>query len=58
MVEGLIVPYGDSLGLPDGQPLGVGGGGIVGGPEVGGEEGDHEEEGDGRPHAPVGHSLS
>ena len=30
MVEGLIVPYGDALGLPDGQPLGVGGGCAIG----------------------------
>ena len=60
MVEGIILPYGDSLGVPVDQPLGVGGGGIVEGSEVGGEEGDQdqEEEGEGRPYAPVGHSLA
>ena len=50
MVEGIILPYGDSLGVPDDQPLGVGGGGIVEGSEVGGEEGDQEEEGEGCGH--------
>ena len=69
MVEGLILPYGDSLSLPDSQPIGVGGEGVgrweMGGGEVGGEEGeegDHEEESlveeDGAPHAPVGWSLT
>ena len=58
MVEGIILPYGDSLGVPDDQPLGVGGGGIVEGSEVGGEEGDHEDEGEGWPYAPIGHSLA
>ena len=33
MVEGLLVPDRHSLGLSEGQPLGVGGGGIVGGPK-------------------------
>lgn len=40
MVEGLLVPNGHSLGLPEGQPLGVGGGGLVGGGVVGGPKGD------------------
>ena len=50
MVEGIILPYGDSLGVPDDQPLGVGGGGIVESSEVEGEEGDQEEKGDGCGH--------
>ena len=42
--------------LPDGQPLGVGGGGAIGALKVGGEDGmedDHKDEGDDRPNAPV-----
>ena len=33
MVEGLLVPDRHSLGLSEVQPLGVGGGGVVGGPK-------------------------